>query len=99
LKLLERIYRLTEPVIAPGIENDSRVDKGKDPAAVIDVDAGAGDDGDDEDEDEALPALPPPVIRTGEASSSRVSQGNQSSTRRCFNRLPANSSTFPSSQP
>jgi hypothetical protein len=81
---------LTKPVIASGMENGSCVDKGKDRAAAIDVDAGARDDGDDEDEDEELPALPPPVIRTGEASSSRVAQGNQWLASRHFNRLHVN---------
>jgi hypothetical protein len=76
LKLLERIFRLTEPYIVSSTENDSCVDKGKDHATVIDIDLGAGDDGDDEDEDEELPALPPQLIRTGEASSLRVAQGN-----------------------
>jgi hypothetical protein len=57
------------------MENDSRVDKGKARTAAIDVDAAAGDDGDDEDEDEELPALPPQLIRTGEASSSHAAQG------------------------
>jgi hypothetical protein len=76
LKLLERIYRLTKPYIVSSAENDGYVDKGKDRATVIDIDSGAGDDGDDEDEDEELPVLPPQLIRTGEASSSRAAQGN-----------------------
>jgi hypothetical protein len=63
-------------MIVSSMENGGRVDKGKDCATVIDADAGAGDDGDDEDEDDELPVLSPPVLRLGEASSSRNSQGN-----------------------
>jgi hypothetical protein len=77
LKLWERISKLTMSLTVLKMENSGHVEKGKDRAVVIDVDAGAGDDGDDEDcEDEELPARPPPVIQRGEASSSHVSQGD-----------------------